>query len=63
MACITEEGRILEFFEDPNIRTLELVNGVWRKPLKPVSADEEFHARVLSEEELAQYMEKSGKSN
>ncbi|MEG0258159.1 MAG: hypothetical protein RR632_07640 [Christensenella sp.] len=60
MACLTEDGRVLEFSPDPKVRTLELINGVWSKPIRPVSVDEEFNARVLSVEELNSYAEKFG---
>lgn len=63
MACLTEFGRVLEISSDSKVRTLEFVNGRWSKPVRPVSMDEIFNARVLSEAELVAYMEKSGESN
>ena len=63
MACITEEGRILEFshwYAGGDI--LELVDGRWVQAVAPVSSDDEFHARTLSEFELDQML-KSGKSS
>jgi hypothetical protein len=59
MACITESGRILEFSNDPKVRVLELVNGSWVTPTHPVSADEDFNARKLSDAELAQILRRT----
>ncbi len=63
MVCIIKSGRIIDISPDPSVRVRELSNGVWVKPSRPVSADEIFNARVLSDAELSAYMEKSGKSN
>ena len=61
MACVTEEGRILEFAEwYKGGDILEFSNGTWGKPLRPVSSSEEFKARTLSAEEVAD-IEKFGK--
>ena len=64
MASITESGRIIDVSPMREGKgVLELVNGRWAKAVRPVSSDEIFNARILSDEELSAYMEKSGKSN
>ena len=55
----TESGRIVKFSSDPEVRVRELVNGVWVKPSKPVSFDDHWNARELSEDELYSYIEKT----
>ena len=64
MASITEEGRILDtspMREGKGV--LELVGGNWVPARSPLYGEELMNARVLSDEELAAYIEKSGKPN
>ena len=56
---LTESGRIIKFSPDPEVRVRELINGVWVKPSKPVSFDDHWNARELSEDELHSYIEKT----
>ncbi len=61
MACITEDGRILDtspMREGKGI--LELINGSWVPAKSPLYGAELFSARVLSPKELSQIL-KSGK--
>ena len=65
MASITESGRIIDVSTDPSsdVFVRELVDGRFVRPSRPVSMDEIFNARVLSDAELSAYMEKSGRPN
>ena len=60
MACITESGRIID---DSGRKPLELINGSWVPARSPLYVEELFNARVLSDDELRSYIEKSGSSN
>ncbi len=60
MACLTESGRIID---NSGLWPKELIDGVWVSPVKPLYGEEVMSARVLSDEELAAYIEKSGKAN
>ena len=53
---ITESGRVLKFSSDPKAFVRELVNGAWVEPTKPVSFDDDWHARVLTADELRSYI-------
>ena len=57
---LTESGRILKVSPDPNAEVwiIELVNGSWIQPSKPVSFDDLWSARVLTAAELRSYTEK-----
>lgn len=59
MFILTESGRVLNDTGDPSTRVLELVNGVWGKPLSPVLFTELMDGRELSEEEVENFA-KSG---
>ena len=64
-ACITESGRILDTsdFLATGAEIKELVNGAWIPARSPLFGEELYHARVLSDEELRMYVEKSGRSS
>lgn len=57
---LTESGRVLD---TSDVDVFELVDGHWIPARSPLMCDELFNARVLSNEELRSYMEKSGKSS
>ena len=58
MPCITESGRIID---DSKLIPLELVDGKWIPARSPLFGEELFNARILSDDELRAYVEKSGK--
>ena len=57
--ALTESGRVIKLSPDPNGWVLELINGIWSEPTKPVSFEDFWNARVLSVEELRSYMEET----
>lgn len=63
--AITESGRIIMFATDPNSEAwvLELIDGAWVKPSRPISFDDDWNARVLSADELRSYTEKSANAS
>lgn len=63
--AITESGRIVMFATNPNseARVLELIDGAWVKPSRPVSFDDDWNSRILSADELRTYTEKSGSAS
>ncbi len=60
MFVLTESGRIID---DSSRVPLELVGGSWVPARSPLLCGEILKGRLLSEEEVRAYIEKSGKTN
>ena len=62
MATLLKDGRVVkEFPSRPWYR--ELVNGEWVKSSSPITGEDIWEGRVLSEAELHSYIDKSGSPN
>ncbi len=56
--CITEEGRVLDLSPlELGKGILELVEGKWVPAISPVSGEDIWYARPLSEDEIQVYLE------
>ena len=61
--CVTEDGRVFNLSplrEGKGI--LELVDGAWVKPTRPIYGDSLYNSRVVEETDLHLYAPKSEKA-